>query len=100
HATLCGMLAVEIAVLNNPALQFGGAAFMAFYYWEDFVVGDEMRFGEHVVNEAEMLEFARAFDPQPIYADPRAAVDGPYAGLVASGWQMAGWCMRMLVDKV
>jgi len=73
---------------------------MAFYYWEDFVVGEEIRFGDHVVNETEMLEFARAFDPQPLYADPQAAADGPYAGLIASGWQTAGWCMRMLVDNV
>lgn len=73
---------------------------MTTYYWEDFTIGDEIRFGKHVVTEAEMLEFAREFDPQPIYVDPRAAADGPYGGLIASGWQTAGWCMRMLVDNV
>jgi len=69
-------------------------------YWEDFEVGDELRYGSHVVTEADIIEFGREFDPQPFHVDADAAANGPYGGLIASGWQTAGWCMRMMVDNV
>lgn len=69
-------------------------------YWEDFEVGREMQYGGHVVTEEEIIEFGREFDPQPFHVDPVAAMDSPYGGLIASGWQTAGFCMRMMVDNV
>lgn len=73
---------------------------MTTLYWEDFAVGSERGFGDHVVTEAEVLEFGREFDPQPFHVDAGAAAAGPFGGLIASGWQTAGWCMRMLVDNL
>lgn len=69
-------------------------------YWEDFEVGSERNFGSHVVTEQEVLAFGREFDPQPFHIDAAAAAASPFAGLVASGWQTGGWCMRMLVDNL
>lgn len=69
-------------------------------YWEDFAVGSEHSYGSHVVTEAEVLEFGREFDPQPFHVDIDAAASSPFGGLIASGWQTAGLCMRMLVDNV
>jgi len=39
-----------------------------------------------------MNDFAGRFDPQPIHIDPKYAVDGPFGGLIASGW--SGRAMR------
>lgn len=73
---------------------------MAMLYWEDFEVGNEQRYGSHAVTEADIVEFGREFDPQPFHVDVQGAADGPFGGLIASGWQTAGWCMRMMVDNV
>jgi acyl dehydratase len=65
---------------------------------EDFVAGEVYEFGNVAVDAAEIIDFARRFDPQPMHIDPRAAADGPFGGLIASGWHTAGLMMRLLVD--
>ncbi|PKU24863.1 MaoC family dehydratase [Telmatospirillum siberiense] len=67
-------------------------------YFEDYVVGDVHRFGRIAVEEAEVISFARQFDPQPFHIDPDAAREGPFGGLIASGWHTAGLMMRLLTD--
>ncbi|MFL6130260.1 MAG: MaoC family dehydratase [Mycobacteriales bacterium] len=68
--------------------------------FEDFQPGDRFELGTAVVDEAEMLTFARRFDPQPFHVDPEAAVDTAFGGLIASGWFTASLFMRMYVDAV
>jgi acyl dehydratase len=67
-------------------------------YFEDYVPGAVYEYGYVTVTEAEILDFARKFDPQPIHVDPEFAAHGPFGGLIASGWHTAGIMMRMLVD--
>ena len=67
-------------------------------YFEDYVAGSVREFGPIVVHEAEILEFARRYDPQPIHTDPQWARNGPFGGLVASGWHTAAIMMRLVVD--
>jgi acyl dehydratase len=67
-------------------------------YFEDYVAGAVYEYGYVTVTEAEILDFARTFDPQPIHTDPEFAAAGPFGGLIASGWHTAGIMMRMLVD--
>jgi acyl dehydratase len=50
------------------------------------------------VDEAEVLSFARRFDPQPFHIDPVAARDGSFGGIIASGWHTAAMTMRLLAD--
>ena len=33
-----------------------------------------------------VLQFAKAYDPQWFHTDPEAAAEGPFGGLIASGW--------------
>jgi acyl dehydratase len=68
------------------------------YYWEDFKVGDTAPLGERRVDAAEMVAFAKAFDPQPFHIDEDAAVRSMYGGLIASGWHTVALVMRMMVD--
>jgi len=67
-------------------------------YFEDYTPGAVYEYGYVTVTEAEILDFARTFDPQPIHTDLEFAADGPFGGLIASGWHTAGIMMRMLVD--
>ncbi|MGA8458695.1 MAG: MaoC family dehydratase [Streptosporangiaceae bacterium] len=67
-------------------------------YFEDYVQGAVYEYGYITVTEAEILDFARAFDPQPIHVDPEFAAAGPFHGLIASGWHTAGILMRMFAD--
>jgi acyl dehydratase len=67
-------------------------------YFEDYVPGSVFEFGPVAVEEAEILEFARRYDPQYIHTDPARAAKGPFGGLIASGWQTVGVMMRLLVD--
>ena len=68
-------------------------------YFEDFIPGLVQEFGPTVVGEAEIVEFARQYDPQPIHTDPQWARTGPFGGLIASGWHTAALMMRLLVDQ-
>ena len=58
-------------------------------YWEDFPVGDTMEMGSHTFTEAEIIAFARQFDPQPFHIDPEAAKNSFFKGLIASGCTLA-----------
>ena len=67
-------------------------------YFEDYVPGTTEEFGGVVVHEAEIIEFAKRFDPQEFHTDPEAAARSPFGGLIASGWHTAALMMRMFAD--
>jgi acyl dehydratase len=54
-------------------------------YFEDYTLDFEMAGGRYEISEAEILEFGRRFDPQPLHTDPEAAAAGPFGGLIAPG---------------
>ncbi|TMA27098.1 MAG: MaoC family dehydratase [Deltaproteobacteria bacterium] len=66
-------------------------------YFEDFNSGDVFELGEAVIAEAEILEFARKYDPQPFHVDKEAAARSMFKGLVASGWHTGSIFMGLLV---
>ncbi|HUN35990.1 MAG TPA: MaoC family dehydratase [Trebonia sp.] len=68
-------------------------------YFEDYVPGLVVDCGRFTVSQAEIIDFARRYDPQPFHIDPEAAADGPYGGIIASGWQTASLVMRQLVER-
>ena len=67
-------------------------------YWEDFAIGDETVHGTHEITADEIVRFAREFDPQPFHTDTE--VEGPFGGLIASGWHTASLYMGMFVRNV
>jgi acyl dehydratase len=69
-------------------------------YFEDFQVGDVTEVGPVSVSEAEIVEFAERFDPQPFHVDPDAAKASPFGGLIASGWHTTALFMGMFVRTV
>ena len=68
------------------------------YYWEDFAVGTVREFGGMKLEKADIIRFARDWDPQPFHVDEEAAERSPYGGLIASGWQTCAAAMRMCCD--
>ena len=68
------------------------------YFWEDFYPGQVRECTGYSLNEEEIMEFARKYDPQPFHTDIEMAKQSIFGGLIASGWQTAGICMRMLCD--
>ena len=67
-------------------------------YFEDYQPGSVHEYGTITVDEAEIIAFARKFDPQDFHVDPEAAARGPFGGLIASGWHTASLMMRLLTD--
>lgn len=68
-------------------------------FLEDYLPGTRYEFGEIEVTEAEIIEFATRFDPQPFHVDPAAAKAGPFGGLIASGWHTSAVMMRLFADN-
>jgi acyl dehydratase len=67
-------------------------------YFEDYVPGRAYEFGSITVSEAEIIEFARQFDPQYFHTDPERAKTSRFGGIVASGWHTICLAMRLYVD--
>src|SRR5262245_41550276 len=68
-------------------------------YLEDLSPGQRFTTSTHTVTEAEVLSFARTFDPQPFHLDHDAARATVFGGLAASGWHTAALTMRLMVDS-
>ena len=68
-------------------------------YFEDIEVGLRHRTGEHHLDERQIIEFAKQFDPQPFHLDPVAAQATLFKGLAASGWHTASITMKLLVTS-
>jgi acyl dehydratase len=68
-------------------------------WFEDYVVGTTAEHGAVRVDEAELVDFAQRFDPQPIHVDRAAAGAGPYGGLIASGWHTCALMMRLFARE-
>lgn len=64
----------------------------------DFHAGQRIEAGPYDVDEAEVLQFAQAYDPQWFHTDPAAARQGRFGGLIASGWHTCGIAMRLVAD--
>jgi len=68
-------------------------------YFEDYTPGSVAEYGEIVIEETGIIQFASRHDPQYIHIDRDAAERGPFGGLIASGWHTASVMMRLLVDR-
>lgn len=55
-------------------------------YFEAFRAGAVYRLQPVTLSAAEIVAFAREFDPQRIHVDPNFAAQGPFGGLIASGY--------------
>ena|SRR5208283_3418770 len=68
-------------------------------YFEDYLVGAVYEFGSVLVEEEEIVDFARRYDPQVFHVDPEAAKKTAFGGLVASGWHTVALATQLIVDR-
>ena len=64
----------------------------------DFHAGQVIEAGPYVLSEAELLQFAQAYDPQWFHVDAQAAAESPFGGLIASGWHTCSIAMKLVVE--
>lgn len=88
----------EVGVPETKPKASSFAASVEDRYFEDYVAGAVHQVGNIVIEEAEMVAFARRFDPQPFHTDPDVASRSVFGGLIASGWYTVSLTMRLLVD--
>jgi acyl dehydratase len=88
-----------------PALGLGyhrrqqrGGVSMAGRWYEDFEVGEEIRSPSKTMTEAEIVQFAFLYDPQPFHIDKPTAEASIYGGLIASGWHLTAVAFRLLMQ--
>jgi acyl dehydratase len=67
-------------------------------FFEDFAVGQRYETEGVIVTEAEILAFARQFDPQYFHLDAAAAAKSAFGGLVASGLHTLSLTMRLFFE--
>src|SRR6478752_783692 len=72
---------------------------MSLLTFEDFQPGETRIYGGYLIDEAELLSFSAAYDPQPFHLDPVAAKNTILGGLAASGWHVCSALMRMMIDS-
>ena len=67
-------------------------------YFEDFSEGRRFDYKPVEMKPADMIAFAREFDPQPMHLDEEAGKLSILGGLSASGWHTSAVGMRMMLD--
>ena len=65
--------------------------------FDEFRPGQKLVYGPATLSEAEIVAFAREYDPQWFHADAARAQSGRWNGLIASGWQTCAIAMRLAV---
>lgn len=73
---------------------------MSGWYAEDLEVGQEFSFGTWPMTEADIIAFAKVYDPQPMHIDPVAAAALPFGGIIASGLQTMSIYQALLVEAL
>ena len=66
----------------------------------ELTAGRVIHLGPASLTEREIVEFARAYDPQWFHTDAVRAATSQWQGLIASGWQTCGVAMRLMVDHI
>tara|TARA_B100000609_G_C16988450_1_gene317439 strand:- start:38 stop:484 length:447 start_codon:yes stop_codon:yes gene_type:complete len=67
-------------------------------YFEDFRVGQRIKFDRYAVMQREIVEFAKRYDPQVFHVDDSHSLTAELGGIMASGWHTTAIFMRLAVD--
>ena len=68
------------------------------WYFDDLEPGATFETLGKTLSEAEILDFAFRYDPQPFHIDVVYAEEGPFGGLIASGIQTLAVALRMVLQ--
>ena len=68
--------------------------------FEQIQAGMIINGGRRAVTEAEIIEFAKRYDPQWFHIDPVRAQNSRWKGLICSGWMTCSIAMELAVKSV
>jgi acyl dehydratase len=68
-------------------------------FLDDLTPGQRFTTPGLTLTEAEIIDFAWRYDPQPFHLDANAAAASPYGGLIASGFQSLAICFRLFIQS-
>jgi acyl dehydratase len=68
-------------------------------FYDDLVLGERLVLGQKTFSDADIIRFARDFDPQYFHVDAAAAKDSIFGGLIASGWHTGAVWMELMVKN-
>jgi acyl dehydratase len=69
------------------------------HFFEDFKVGDRFVTPGASMTEAQIVDFALMFDPQPFHVDRAAAKQSLYGELIASGFHTLALSFRLIMSS-
>ena len=69
-------------------------------YLDDLYVGQKFVSEGYPLDEAQIIAYARQFDPQVFHLDPEAAKHTFFQGLAASGWHTASISMLLVTQSI
>jgi len=67
-------------------------------FFEDLEPDESGKTGSYTVTEAEIIDFAADYDPQPFHLDPDDPETEQHGGLIASGYHTLSIANKLLVD--
>ena len=67
-------------------------------FYEDIPLDYRSVVGTYALSETAIIDFARAWDPQPFHTDPHAARRSVFGGLVASSAHLFAICTLLFFD--
>jgi acyl dehydratase len=66
----------------------------------ELTAGRRIVLGPLAVDEQEIIAFAEKYDQQWFHTNPALAADGPFQGLIASGWHTCAMAMSLVASEV
>ncbi len=69
------------------------------YYFEDIKPHNKQRSREYHLQEKEIIDFAKQWDPQPFHIDPEVAKNSKFGGLFASGAHLVAICYKLVTER-
>src|SRR3546814_20859601 len=81
-----------VSLLTSPQHSRQG---MQELYFDDFEPGQTFNSKGVTLSESQILDFALLYDPPPFHLDKEAAAEGPFNGLIASGFHTLALAFRI-----
>lgn len=66
-------------------------------YLEDLTPGQRFDLGSLLIDQAESIAYAQVYDPQAMHLDVEGSRNGPFGGLIVSGWYTASLIMKLVM---
>jgi acyl dehydratase len=66
----------------------------------DFKAGSVYALGPVIVDQDESITFAKQYDNQWFHVDPSLSEQGPWDGLITSGWFTCSLAMRLFSNEI